>query len=99
MAVSPETVKKLGALGATVRVQSGAGAQSRFSDEILKAQGATIAGSAAEAVSGADILLTVRRPDAATVKALKPGAIVAAMLSPLRRPAGPPGAGRLPARR
>jgi NAD(P) transhydrogenase subunit alpha len=82
VAVSPETVKKLGGLGATVRVQSGAGAQSRFSDDILKAQGATIAGSAADAVNGADILLTVRRPDAATVKALKPGAIVAAMLSP-----------------
>ena len=88
VAVSPETVKKLGALGATVRVQSGAGARSRFSDEILKAQGATIAGSAAEAVSGADILLTVRRPDAATVKALKPGAIVAAMLSPYDDRAG-----------
>jgi len=88
VAVSPETVKKLGALGATVRVQSGAGARSRFSDEILKAQGATIAGSAAEAVSGADILLTVGRPDAATVKALKPGAIVAAMLSPYDDRAG-----------
>ena len=88
VAVSPETIKKLGALGATVRVQSGAGARSRFSDEILKAQGATIAGSAAEAVSGADILLTVRRPDAATVKALKPGAIVAAMLSPYDDRAG-----------
>jgi NAD(P) transhydrogenase subunit alpha len=88
VAVSPETVKKLGGLGATVRVQSGAGAQSRFSDDILKAQGATIAGSAAEAVSGADILLTVRRPDAATVKALKPGAIVVAMLSPYDDPSG-----------
>ena len=32
VAVSPETVKKLDALGATVRVQAGAGAQSRFSD-------------------------------------------------------------------
>jgi H+-translocating NAD(P) transhydrogenase subunit alpha len=88
VAVSPETVKKLGGLGATVRVQSGAGAQSRFSDDILKAQGATIAGSAAEAVNGADILLTVRRPDASTVKALKPGAIVAAMLSPYDDRAG-----------
>jgi NAD(P) transhydrogenase subunit alpha len=82
VAVSPETVKKLTGLGASVRVQAGAGAKSRFSDDALKAQGATIAGSAAEALKGADILLSVRRPSAEAVKALKPGAIVAAMLSP-----------------
>ena len=82
VAVSPETVKKLTALGCSVRVQTGAGAHSRFSDETLKAQGATIAATAAEALSGADILLKVRRPTAEEAKALKPGAIVAAMLSP-----------------
>jgi NAD(P) transhydrogenase subunit alpha len=82
VAVSPETVKKLAALGATVRVQAGSGAHSRFADDTLKAQGAIIAASAAEALAGADILLRVRRPSADEVKALKPGAIVAAMLSP-----------------
>ena len=82
VAVSPETVKKLGALGATVRVQAGAGKGSRFSDDLLKAQGAVIASSAAEALAGADILLKVRRPSPDEVSALKPGAIVAAMLSP-----------------
>ena len=82
VAISPETVKKLGALGATVRVQAGAGKGSRFSDDLLKAQGAVIAASAAEALAGADILLKVRRPSPDEVKALKPGAIVAAMLAP-----------------
>ncbi len=82
VAVSPETVKKLSALGCTVRVEAGAGGRSRFSDDILKAQGATIAANAAEALNGADILLKVRRPSVEEVKALKPGAIVAAMLSP-----------------
>jgi NAD(P) transhydrogenase subunit alpha len=82
VAVSPETVKKLTALGCTVRVERGAGAGSRFADGVLQAQGATIAASAAEALSGADILLKVRRPSAEEVKALKPGAIVAAMLAP-----------------
>ena len=52
VAISPETVKKLGALGATVKVQSGAGNGSRFSDDLLKAQGAVIAGSAAETLAG-----------------------------------------------
>ncbi|MCC7251921.1 MAG: NAD(P)(+) transhydrogenase (Re/Si-specific) subunit alpha, partial [Hyphomicrobium sp.] len=36
VAVSPETVKKLAALGAKVRVEAGAGGRSRFSDEALK---------------------------------------------------------------
>ena len=86
--VSPQTGKKLRGPGAAPRGPPGRGASSRFADETLKAQGATIAASAAEAASGADILLTVRRPDAATVKALKPGAIVAAMLSPYDDRAG-----------
>jgi NAD(P) transhydrogenase subunit alpha len=82
VAVSPETVKKLVALGCTVKVQSGAGARSRFSDDALKAQGAEITATAADALAGADILLKVRRPDAAEVAALKPGAMVIAMIDP-----------------
>ncbi len=82
VAVSPETVKKLVALGAKVKVEAGAGARSRFSDEALRAQGAEIAPTAAEAVRDADILLKVRRPAAAELAGLKPGALVIAMLDP-----------------
>jgi NAD(P) transhydrogenase subunit alpha len=82
VAVSPETVKKLVGLGCTVRVQAGAGAGSRFSDDVLTAQGAILTAGAADTLNGADILLKVRRPSSEEVKALKPGAIVAAMLSP-----------------
>jgi H+-translocating NAD(P) transhydrogenase subunit alpha len=82
VAVSPETVKKLSALGAKVRVQSGAGSRSGFSDAILAAQGAEIAATAADALAGADILLKVRRPTLEEIKSLKPGAIVAAMIDP-----------------
>ena len=82
VAISPETVKKLTALGAKVRVQSGLGQRSRFSDEAYRAQGAEIANSAAGALSGADILLKVRRPSPEEAKALKPGAIVVAMVDP-----------------
>jgi H+-translocating NAD(P) transhydrogenase subunit alpha len=88
VAISPETVKKLSALGCTVRVEKGAGGPSRFSDDILKAQGASIAANRAEALNAADILLKVRRPTVDEVKALKPGAIVAAMLSPFDDRAG-----------
>ncbi len=82
VAISPETVKKLAALGCTVKVQSGAGLRSRFSDAQLAAQGATIVASAAEALGGSDILLAVRRPSNEAIAQLKPGAIVAAMADP-----------------
>ncbi len=81
VAVSPDTVKKFVAAGATVRVEAGAGLRSRFSDEALKAAGAEIV-SHADALSGADVLLKVRRPTNDEIKALKPGAIVAAMIDP-----------------
>lgn len=81
IAVSPDTIKKFAALGAKVRVQSGAGLRSRISDEAYKAAGAEVV-SRADALAAADVLLAVRRPSAEDVKALKPGAIVAAMLDP-----------------
>src|SRR6185312_2065125 len=40
VAVSPDTVKKFTGLGAKVRVESGAGLRSRFSDEAYRAAGA-----------------------------------------------------------
>jgi H+-translocating NAD(P) transhydrogenase subunit alpha len=81
VAVSPETVKKLSALGAKVRVEAGAGGRSRFSDDAYKAAGADVV-SHDDALSGADILLKVRRPSNDEIKALKPGALVAAMIDP-----------------
>ncbi|WP_334148083.1 Re/Si-specific NAD(P)(+) transhydrogenase subunit alpha [Hyphomicrobium sp.] len=82
VAVSPETVKKLSVLGARVRVQSGAGVRSRFSDDTLKAAGAEIAPTAAETLAGAGILLKVRRPSVEEVRQLKSDAFVAAILDP-----------------
>jgi H+-translocating NAD(P) transhydrogenase subunit alpha len=81
VAVSPDTVKKFTGLGAKVRVESGAGLRSRFSDEAYRAAGAEIVGRA-EALAGADILLKVRRPGIDELTALKPGAIVAGMIDP-----------------
>ena len=84
-AVSPETVKKLAALGAKVRVQAGAGQRSRFSDEALAAAGAEIVSSASAALAGADILLKVRRPAVDELGQLKQGALAAAILDPYDR--------------
>jgi NAD(P) transhydrogenase subunit alpha len=82
VALSPETARKLTALGATVKVASGAGSRSRFSDAAYQTAGATIASNPSEATAGADILLKVRRPSAEEMKGLKPGALVAAMINP-----------------
>lgn len=81
-AVSPETVKKLVQAGCAVRVQSGAGARSNFSDAALKAAGAEITPDAAQTLAGADILIKVRRPTGDELRALKPGALAIAMIDP-----------------
>ncbi len=80
--LTPETVKKLVKLGAKVRVKSGAGLSSHFSDEDYKEAGASIAKSDGEAVAGADIVLTVRRPSPSLVKSMKQGAVLIGMLDP-----------------
>jgi H+-translocating NAD(P) transhydrogenase subunit alpha len=87
VAASPETVKKLAALGATVKVESGAGARSRFSDDAYRAAGAEVV-SRAEALNGADIYIGVKRPSVEDVRSLKSGAIVAAILEPYGDRAG-----------
>ena len=80
--LSPETAKKLVQKGVRVLVESGAGLRSRFLDADYTSAGASIAGSAAEALGQADVLLKVRRPSPVEVGALKKGAVVAAMLEP-----------------
>jgi NAD(P) transhydrogenase subunit alpha len=80
--LSPETAKKLVKQGAKVLVRAGTGLRSHFSDEEYRAAGATIAASDADAVSAADIVLTVRRPSLALVKSMKPGALLIGMLDP-----------------
>ena len=82
VAATPETVKALTALGAEVVVEAGAGLRSAIPDEAYREAGAVIAESAAAAAAGADVLLRVRRPSAADVAGVKPGAAVIAIMDP-----------------
>ncbi|MBB3149682.1 NAD(P) transhydrogenase subunit alpha [Phyllobacterium trifolii] len=77
---SPETVKKLTALGFAVVVEAGAGVASRIPDGEFVAAGAAI-GKAGD-TARADVVLKVRRPSSAELKAYKKGAVVIAMLDP-----------------
>jgi H+-translocating NAD(P) transhydrogenase subunit alpha len=82
VAATPETVKKLTGLGATVTVQAGAGLASGIPDAEFEAAGAKLAANAANALKGADVVLKVRRPDASELKGMKKGALVLAIMDP-----------------
>jgi NAD(P) transhydrogenase subunit alpha len=82
VAATPETVKKFIGLGADVTVQSGAGVASGIPDADYEAAGAKIAATAQDALSNADIVLAVRRPQAAALTGVARGAAVVATMDP-----------------
>src|ERR1700744_6319207 len=86
VAATPETVKKLIGLGASVSVEKGAGDGSPTPDEDYAAAGAMIVATAGDAIANADILLKVRGPVEAEIAALKPGAAVVGLLDPYPQP-------------
>ncbi len=79
VAATPETVKKFKALGADVAVARGAGVASGIPDADFEAAGATIGDNVTQ---DADIVLKVRRPEAAELSAYKKGALVIAVMDP-----------------
>ncbi len=86
VAATPDTVKKLIALGAQVVVETGAGAGASLSDQDFTTAGATIAPTAAAACANADIVFKIQRPMTADegtdeIAALKPGSMLMAHLS------------------
>ena len=80
VAVTPETAKKLVALGHTVRVQSGAGVPASVTDAAYQAAGAEITDQAG--AFGADIVLKVRAPSNAECALAKSGSVLVGMLNP-----------------
>lgn len=83
-AVTPETVKKLVALGATVSVEAGTGLGSSLPDADYAEAGASVKPDLSAALAGADVLLKVRGPTASEISALKPGAVVVGLLDAWR---------------
>ncbi len=82
VALSPDAAKKYVKRGCQVVVEKGAGARSYFPDHEFEEAGAELAQSADAALDGADLVLKVRPPSEAQVKAMKSGAALAAMLEP-----------------
>jgi NAD(P) transhydrogenase subunit alpha len=79
VAASPDSVKKLKALGFDVAVEPGAGLKSGLPDSEFTAVGATVS---ADAVKDADIVIKVKRPEAAELANYKRGTLVIAIMDP-----------------
>ncbi|QSR18755.1 NAD(P) transhydrogenase subunit alpha [Novosphingobium sp. KA1] len=81
VSATPETVRKLIALGASVAVETGAGFAASIGDDDYAAAGAEV-GPAAQVIAGADVVFGVQGPDPALLSGAKAGAWVAAGLDP-----------------
>src|ERR1051325_107179 len=82
VAATPDTIKKLKALGADIVVETGAGVNSGILDADYEAAGASIGQSAASVVADADVVLKVRRPTAEELAHYKQGALAFAIMDP-----------------
>ncbi|WP_114395248.1 Re/Si-specific NAD(P)(+) transhydrogenase subunit alpha [Oleisolibacter albus] len=91
VAASPETVKKLVALGLEVAVERGAGVGASITDAAFEAAGAAIVADPETLLKTADIVLKVQRPLTAAdtaeggldeLAAMKRGALLFAILNP-----------------
>ncbi|MFZ5746023.1 MAG: NAD(P) transhydrogenase subunit alpha [Pseudomonadota bacterium] len=81
VSATPETVKKFAALGATMAVESGAGAAAGIADQAFADAGAAVDARAA-VLAGADIVLGVQGPDPDSLSGMKQGAWIVAGLNP-----------------
>jgi NAD(P) transhydrogenase subunit alpha len=79
VAGTPETVKKLKALGAEVAVARGAGLASGILDADYEAAGASVGDNVSK---DADVVLKVRRPGASELAAYRRGTLVIAIMDP-----------------
>ena len=89
VAASPDTVKKLVALGAEVAVEAGAGAAANFNDAAFAAAAAGIAESEAAALEDADVVLKVQPPlgdEPDEIGLMKDGALLIGLLAPAAEP-------------
>ncbi|MBV8047806.1 MAG: Re/Si-specific NAD(P)(+) transhydrogenase subunit alpha [Paludibacterium sp.] len=89
VAATPETVKKLVALGHSVVVERGAGLKSAILDDAFVAAGATVAESRRAALSQGDIVLKVRPATEDELAEMKPGAALISLMNPFANPTLP----------
>jgi H+-translocating NAD(P) transhydrogenase subunit alpha len=82
----PESVKKLVGKGVEVAVESGAGAEGFFADELYRQAGAAVQSGPAGLLEGADLVCKVLPPTEPEVGHLREGAMLLSTLIPARNP-------------
>jgi NAD(P) transhydrogenase subunit alpha len=87
VSATPETVGKLRKRDLNILVESGAGAESGYSDDAYIAAGAQIVATADALYRDSDIVLKVRAPEAAEIDALKAGAVLIGFIWPAQNKA------------
>jgi NAD(P) transhydrogenase subunit alpha len=87
VALMPESIKKLIGLGATVRIESGAGLDAARTDDDFREAGAEVSTDREALLADADVLAVVNRPGPNDFARLKTGAVVIGFLRPLDEPA------------
>ena len=86
VALMPESVKKLIALGTVVQIESRAGLNAARTDDDYREAGAEISSDREALLSDADVVAAVNRPSADDLARLKKGAVVIGFLRPLDEP-------------
>jgi NAD(P) transhydrogenase subunit alpha len=81
--IVPESVKRLVAKKIDVSVESGAGLESRVSDDEYRAMGATIEASFEPLAAAADVVVRLRVPTVDEIGKLKEGSVLVSPLYPL----------------
>jgi NAD(P) transhydrogenase subunit alpha len=92
VAASPDTVKRMVAMGLEVVAEAGAGDGAAIADAAFAAAGAAIAADEATALAAADIVLKVQRPQIGEggideLEPLRRGAVLIGLLQPFEHPA------------
>lgn len=86
VALMPESIKKLTALGASVQIESGAGLSAARTDNDYREAGAEVSSDREALLNNADVLAVVNRPPENDFARMKRGAIVVGFLRPLDEP-------------
>jgi len=84
VALTPDVVQRLVKSGATVIVESNAGASARYPDAAFAAAGATLEPDRAAVFRGAQVLLKVQPPTLEEIAWLPPGTVVVALMNASR---------------
>ncbi len=85
-ALTPATGETLVKLGLEVTAENNLGSSSDYADEAYEKAGVKMTGDHAGNLTGADLVLGVRKPSPETIADLKPGAVLMSHLDPFNEP-------------